>query len=724
MSWTEQVVVVLPTGAGKSLLFMLPPTLTDAGITVLVVLSLRFAGISSDWLPGERREASLILATAEAASSRDFLKYARSLIAQQKLDRIVVDECHLTVTAAHYRVGIVDMTRIRVLRTQFVYLTATLPPSMQEEFIDRNHLLRPTSIRASSNRSNLLYMVRRVQIGHGSHLEQAAAEARDAWERSGLFNASRDKIILHVRTRDETSQLAGILGCATYTARSGSTAEKTQVIARWIASRTQPFLVATSAFPEGFDYPHVRLVINVNEPDSLVLFAQESGRAGRDGERAYSLVILPSEWKAMTFSTDGQGDGMILATQDESLGKLRERRAMQQYLDGRQCFRTSLSEHLDAPEHRRWCMAGEVPCDICQSGHEDMIGPNGRQQKIETANNSFTGEMMVQRARQKDLAELADYQEDLKVLEAIGGIISSRLATDGTTCLISEHFRVSDTKRKEDGGCDRIRHVFAVSARNLSVVELIRKRLTSVIRARIRTSYSHYATGSLRVRREANGFTTTLDAILTLSQGTSTGSEKRVYSEEGGRYRRSGWPPQLSQSSARLDCCRAAAARLCSNMTIARGLIGMMVICAAAPVALARMQGQHRVSERQQLTDEVQQKRRGRIRLEPLLLGIARPDIRQESSQRGSLQRTLVCSFDQIWSWRPSFACRVRLPRARNHGVDHSVSEGAVLDFLAEQESINESIIFRLVPLADVRVSVAEYLTVINSLHVQCHHFE
>ncbi|KAK3113149.1 hypothetical protein LTR53_009833, partial [Teratosphaeriaceae sp. CCFEE 6253] len=145
----------------------------------------------------------------------------------------------------------------------------------------------------------------------------------------------------------------------------------------------------------------------------------ESGRAGCDGERAYSLVILPSEWKAMTISTDGQGDGMILATQDESLGKLRERRAMQQDLDGRQYFRTSLSEHLDAPEHRRWCMAGEVPCDICQSGHEDTIGPNGRQQKIETANNSFTGEMMVQRARQKDLAELADYQEDLKVVRSI-----------------------------------------------------------------------------------------------------------------------------------------------------------------------------------------------------------------------------------------------------------------------------------------------------------------
>ncbi|KAK3070779.1 hypothetical protein LTR53_009840, partial [Teratosphaeriaceae sp. CCFEE 6253] len=105
MSWTEQVVVVLPTGAGKSLVFMLPPTLTDPGITVLVVHSLALRGdllrrlreLTIDpleWLPGERREASLILATTEAASSRDFLKYA---------DRIVVDECHLTVTAAHYR---------------------------------------------------------------------------------------------------------------------------------------------------------------------------------------------------------------------------------------------------------------------------------------------------------------------------------------------------------------------------------------------------------------------------------------------------------------------------------------------------------------------------------------------------------------------------------------------------------------------------------------------
>ncbi|KAK0773172.1 hypothetical protein LTR75_017205 [Friedmanniomyces endolithicus] len=346
MSWTEQVVAVLPTGAGKSLLFMLPPTLSDAGITVLVVPLVALRGdllrrpreMSIDhleWLPGERGEAGLILVTAEAASSKDFVKYARSLIAQQKLERIVVDECHLTVTAAHYRQSVVDMTMIRALHTQFVYLTATLPPSMQDEFIERNHLLRPKSIRASSNRPNLFYMVRRAQVGRASLLEQAAAEAQDAWQRSGLFDTSRDNLILYVRTRDQANELAGILGCAAYTARSGSTAEKGQIVAGWIESPTQPFLVATSAFAEGFDYPHVRLVINVNEPDSLVLFAQEAGRAGRDGERAYSLVLLPSELEAVATAANGEGDRLISARQDVSLGKLLERRAMHKYLNGR-----------------------------------------------------------------------------------------------------------------------------------------------------------------------------------------------------------------------------------------------------------------------------------------------------------------------------------------------------------------------------------------------------
>ena len=103
MSWTEQVVAILPTGAGKSMLFMLPCTLSDAGITILVVplvslrgdLLRRLALLQIDhlvWLPGERREAALVLVTVEAASTKDFRAYAKTLIAQQRLDRIVVPQ--------------------------------------------------------------------------------------------------------------------------------------------------------------------------------------------------------------------------------------------------------------------------------------------------------------------------------------------------------------------------------------------------------------------------------------------------------------------------------------------------------------------------------------------------------------------------------------------------------------------------------------------------------
>jgi superfamily II DNA helicase RecQ len=383
MSWTEQVVVILPTGAGKSLLFMLPCTLPDAGITILVVPLVALRGDllrrlrelridHMEWLPGEKRESGLVLVTAEAASTRDFFKYARMLVSQQKLDRIVVDECHLTITAAGYRQSIVDLVTIRSLRTQFVYLTATLPPSMQAEFEERNHLLRPKVIRASSNRPNIFYMVRKAKNGQGSLLEQAAAKARDAWDQSVLFDKTRDKIILYVRTRDEARDLAELLGCSTYTARSGTATEKEAIVTGWLHTAAQPYIVATTAFAEGFDYPYIRLVINVNEPESMVLFAQESGRAGRDGKQAYSLVLLPSSWEAP--------EGIISTprlptTHDISLGKQRERQAMHRYLEGEQCFRTSLSEYLDSAEQRRWCMPEDVPCDICQQSHEEAIGP-------------------------------------------------------------------------------------------------------------------------------------------------------------------------------------------------------------------------------------------------------------------------------------------------------------------------------------------------------------
>lgn len=433
MSSVEQVVCVLPTGAGKSLLFMLPCSLPDARTTVLVVplISLRGDLIRRmrelhidylEWLPGESRDAPLVVISVEAAGTKDFLKYARTLINQQKLDRIVVDECHLTTTAVEYRPSMVDLTSIRVLRTQFVYLTATLPPSIKAEFEDRNHLLHPRTIRASSNRPNIFYMVRRASGQKGSFLQQCAKEVQDAWEAPGLFDQTSDKIILYVRTRDEADELACILRCDSYTAGSGTSSEKQQKLDRWTRGADCPYIVATTALAEGFDYPHVRFVLNVNEPESLIVFAQESGRAGRDGKKAYSMVMLPSNWTPQD-SPAGCELSQSSSRYDVGLRKQRDRRAVREYLRSDQCYRTSLTEYLDVEKHRRWCMSEDVPCDVCQTSHEEAIRPRTA---VIPQEYLSTGIDIVTKDRLRQYTELAQYREHLAAMRGLCSLCRAR----------------------------------------------------------------------------------------------------------------------------------------------------------------------------------------------------------------------------------------------------------------------------------------------------------
>jgi hypothetical protein len=92
---------------------MLLYTLPNTRITILIVLLVslyrdilqRMKEMRTDylkWYTGESQEAALVLVSAEAALSKGFVKYARRLIAEQKLDRIVVNECHLTIVATDY----------------------------------------------------------------------------------------------------------------------------------------------------------------------------------------------------------------------------------------------------------------------------------------------------------------------------------------------------------------------------------------------------------------------------------------------------------------------------------------------------------------------------------------------------------------------------------------------------------------------------------------------
>lgn len=116
--------------------------------------------------------------------------------------------------------------------------------------------------------------------------------------------------------------------------------------------------------------------MNVDESESLVIFAQESGRVGRDGKRTYSMDLLPGSWEPqMTDSPPVYPHKAANYRDNLALQKRWDKRAAHQYLQGKQYYRTSLSDYLDVAQDRRRCMPEDVPCDVCGVAHQNAIDP-------------------------------------------------------------------------------------------------------------------------------------------------------------------------------------------------------------------------------------------------------------------------------------------------------------------------------------------------------------
>jgi DEAD/DEAH box helicase len=167
----DQVIIILATGSGKTLIIVVGVSLADARTTILILplvalrndMLRRFKEVGIQllvWAPGTRRTAPLVIVSVEAACSEGFVEYAQSLVMRQQLDRIIIDECHLTITASDYRDNMLELGwHIGQIKTQTVWLTATLPPVMQSEFLRQNKLVRPRIVRESTNRPNIKYLI-------------------------------------------------------------------------------------------------------------------------------------------------------------------------------------------------------------------------------------------------------------------------------------------------------------------------------------------------------------------------------------------------------------------------------------------------------------------------------------------------------------------------------------------------------------------------------------
>jgi superfamily II DNA helicase RecQ len=362
------VVAVMPTGGGKSLLFMLPAWAEQGGTTVVVIPLIALRGdmmqrckslgiLCAAW-EGRRPPdaAAVVLVTPESAVGEEFATFLNRLRATRQLDRIVIDECHIVLNQRYtFRKQMQQLGKLVAAETQMVLLTATLPPSEEDELFRRMHFERDQvkMFRAKTTRTNVAYRV--IQVDETAKQEEVEAVAVRIARRK-LRKYRVGKIVIYGNSVSGVKRLAEKLGCNAY---FHDAVGKASMLADFMADK-QRVIVATSALGMGVDIPDIRCIIHIHWPWTILDYAQESGRAGRDGLRSEAIII-------------GQ-DREQAGCRDKQTAS--EQRLVQLYAKGDGitvgCRRRVLDGYLDGRKDREGCEEGEERCDICRVGDEEM----------------------------------------------------------------------------------------------------------------------------------------------------------------------------------------------------------------------------------------------------------------------------------------------------------------------------------------------------------------
>lgn len=300
---------LMPTGGGKSITFQVP-ALAKEGVCLVIT---PLIALMKDQVNNLRKRGIKALAVYSGMTRQEILtalenciygNYKFLYISPERLDTeifqtkvrsmkvsmITVDESHcISQWGYDFRPAYLKIAEIRKLLPGIpvLALTATATPEVVEDIQQKLDFHNGNVFRMSFERKNLAYVVRTTDNKTSEMLHILRRVAGSA--------------IIYVRNRRRTREITEFLNQEGITAdfyHAGlENAVKDLRQKRWQCGETR-VMVATNAFGMGIDKPDVRLVLHLDLPDSPEAYFQEAGRAGRDGRKAYAVILYAQSDKA------------------------------------------------------------------------------------------------------------------------------------------------------------------------------------------------------------------------------------------------------------------------------------------------------------------------------------------------------------------------------------------------------------------------------------------